>query len=130
MGANEKIAVFIKQEPMLEQVFNSLTLEVVKMFKTLLYFRSYKINMKKKEQDTISANKDLFTIIQCLVTILELVKNFPETRKMLVEKRKETSTNKITQNIIMDQLNIFNMFKMEEEEEDHFKQKPKYSQFN
>jgi hypothetical protein len=62
---------------------------MVKLFKLLINFGKYPIRMGQNEDDTKLLNHDFFQIIKCLVYLLEFNVMFPETRKILCEKRKE-----------------------------------------
>ena len=62
---------------------------MIKVFKLLLNFGKYPLRIGGNENETSNLNNDLFTCIRCLVAVLEFNTLYPETRMILVEKRKE-----------------------------------------
>lgn len=62
---------------------------MVKLFKLLIKFGKYPIRIDSDEGITRRNNQDFFDIIKFLVDILEFNTMYPETRKILEEKRKE-----------------------------------------
>ena len=62
---------------------------MVKLFKLLIKFGKYPIRIDTDEAVTRRNNRDFFEIIKYLVDILEFNTMYPETRKILEEKRRE-----------------------------------------
>lgn len=60
---------------------------MIKLFRLLMNFGKYPILIGKTETETKQKNKDLFDNISYLVSVLEFNIMYPETRKILVEKR-------------------------------------------
>lgn len=66
-----------------KDIYNNLTYELLKLMKLIISFGKYNIKIEDSEKVTQEKNKDLFTLIKCLVTILEFDKTYPESRKIL-----------------------------------------------
>lgn len=62
---------------------------MVKLFKLLINFGKYPIRIGNSEDETKANNKDFFTILKCLVDVLEFNTMYPETRMILVKKRQD-----------------------------------------
>lgn len=68
-----------------ERIYNKLTLEVIRLLKLMINFGKYTV---RPDADKDS-NKDFFAIIKSLFIMLEFDPAYPETRKILIEKRAE-----------------------------------------
>lgn len=62
---------------------------MIRLFKLLINFGKYPIVIGATEEDTRRNNSDFFEIIRSLVDVLEFNVMYPETKKILVEKRRE-----------------------------------------
>ncbi len=72
-------------------LFNPMTLEIVRLMKLLMNFGKYTIKVASDHppEVTLEKNKDFFGILRTLVSFLEIDRKYPEVRRILLEKREE-----------------------------------------
>ncbi|CAD8111133.1 unnamed protein product [Paramecium sonneborni] len=92
----DMLGIIFKNAP---EIYNELTLEVIKLFKLLIQFGKYSIVIEEDEQKTITKNAQLFSNIRALTAILEYNSTYPEVRKILSIKRKEEEIQKNSTNL-------------------------------
>lgn len=68
-----------------EDIYNKLTLEVVRLLKLLIEFGKYQLKLGADENETKLINADLFGLLSSLFVVLEFDSTYPEARKILME---------------------------------------------
>jgi len=68
-------------------VFNSLTLEMIKLVKILIIFGNYTLKLQSTKDKIKSKNKEFFSLLKVCISIFEFDKTYPEARLILVDKR-------------------------------------------
>lgn len=71
-----------------QEIYNNLTYELLRLMKLIISFGKYNIKIEQNEKQTQEKNKDFFSLLKYLVTILEFDKTYPESRKILIQARK------------------------------------------
>lgn len=89
LGPNEKKETLMKIYEDSPSIYNALTIEVIRLFKLLILFGKYSIRLGNTREETVQNNQELFTNIKSMVCLLEFNTMYPETRKILLQKRLE-----------------------------------------
>jgi hypothetical protein len=81
-GKLEKLKRISKDAP---KIYNSLTLEIIRLFKLMIRFGKYTlIKTGSNDDEEFEGENDFFLLIKHLVVLLEFDTTYPESQKILI----------------------------------------------